>query len=81
MEIKVYITPTCVWCKKLKEWLTKKKIPYQLIDIIESDKDRDAMIEKSGQMATPVIDADGEIIVGFDEAKLEKIAEKIKGKK
>ena len=72
MEIKLYTTPTCTWCKKLKEWLKKKKVSYQEIDVVENDREREEMIEKSGQMSVPVIDIDGTIIVGFDEKKLEE---------
>ena len=31
------------------------------------------MIDKSGQMGVPVIDIDGEIIVGFDKTKIEEL--------
>ncbi len=31
---------------------------------------RKEMIDKTGQMGVPVIDVDGEVVVGFDEAKL-----------
>jgi glutaredoxin len=30
------------------------------------------MIEKTGQMGVPVIEVDGEIIVGFDEERLKQ---------
>jgi glutaredoxin 3 len=42
-------------------------------------KDRDKakeMIKKSGQMGVPVIDIGGEIIVGFDQAKLDSLLPK-----
>jgi glutaredoxin 3 len=71
MDIKIYTTPTCTWCIKLKEWLKKKKVSFQDLEVTESDTWRDELIEKSAQMATPVIDIDGEIIIGFDEKKLE----------
>lgn len=74
MEVKIYITPTCKWCQKLKEWLKKKKISFQECDVAESQNKifRDELIQKSGQLAVPVIDIDGKIIVGFDEKELEK---------
>ncbi len=31
---------------------------------------RKEMIDKTGQMGVPVIDVDGNVVVGFDEAKL-----------
>ena len=76
MEVTIYTTPTCTWCKKLKEWLKKKKVSYQEHDVIESDDARDIMIDKSGQMAVPVIEMAGEVIVGFDEARMEEILKK-----
>lgn len=85
MEIKVYTTPTCPWCKKLKEWLKGKKISFQEMDVTESDKARDELIEKSSQMGVPVtIVTKGdkeEVIVGFNEGKLEEVLEKGKKKK
>ncbi len=78
MEVTIYTTPTCSWCKKLKEYLKKKKVSYQEHDVIESDSAREMMIEKTGQMAVPVIEIAGEVIVGFDEARLEEILKKKK---
>ncbi len=78
MKIKIYTTPTCSWCKKLKEWLKKKKLPYEDCDISESQNKtfRDELLDKSGQLAVPMIDIDGKIIVGFDERLLEKLTAK-----
>ncbi|MBD3155327.1 MAG: NrdH-redoxin, partial [Candidatus Aenigmarchaeota archaeon] len=45
---------------------------YEYIDV---GKDREAamkMIEKTGQRGVPVIEIDGEFIVGFDEKKIKK---------
>jgi len=79
MEVKIYTNPTCSWCKKAKEWMKKNKISFQELDVIESDVYRDELIEKSHQMAVPVIDIEGQIIVGFDEKRLEELLKK--GKK
>ena len=80
MEVKVYTSVTCTWCKKLKEWLKKNKVSYQELNISEEEKYRDEVIEKSHQMAVPVIDVDGKIIVGFDELQLEELLGKKKKK-
>ena len=76
MEIKIYITPTCPWCIKLKEWLKKKKLSFQEIDVTESETARDEIIERTSQMSVPVIEIDGQMIVGFNEKKLKGIVEK-----
>ena len=31
------------------------------------------MIKDSGQMGVPVVDIDGEILIGFDKAKIDKL--------
>lgn len=81
MEIKVYSTPSCPWCKKLKDWLKSKKVAFQDIDVTESDTARDEMIEKSGQMGVPVIIIKNkdkeEVVVGFTEAKLDAAIKKM----
>jgi glutaredoxin len=34
---------------------------------------RKEMIDKTGQMGVPVIDANGQVVIGFDEPKLRTI--------
>lgn len=65
-EIKVYSTPTCPWCKKLKEHLGEKGVEYEDIDVAGNPEKAQEMIKKSGQMGVPQIEIDGEVIVGFD---------------
>ncbi len=71
--IKVYSTPTCAYCVTLKKFLQEKGIKFELIDVSQSEKDLQEMIDKSGQMGVPVIDIDGQIIVGFNKNKIEEL--------
>ena len=82
MEIKIYTIPTCPWCTKAKEWLKKKKLSFQDCNVAESQNSqyRDELLEKSGQMGVPVVDFDGEIVVGFNEKRLEEALERAKKK-
>ncbi len=73
MIVKVYSTPTCPWCAKVKEFLKENHVKFEDIDVSKNTKAADEMVKKSGQMGVPVIDADGEIIIGFDEKKLKRI--------
>jgi glutaredoxin-like YruB-family protein len=73
MAVKIYTTSTCPWCKKTKEFLKKNKIKFKEINVELNEKAAREMVEKSGQMGVPVIDIEGEIVVGFDEAKLKKL--------
>ena len=71
--VKVYSTPTCVYCKTLKSYLKKNGIEFEDIDVSKDEKQLQKMIKDSGQMGVPVIDIDGEIIVGFDKEKVDKL--------
>jgi len=72
LDVTVYSTPTCPWCKKVKEFLKEKKIEFKDKNIGEDQEAAKEMIKKSGQMGVPVIDVDGKIIVGFDKEALTK---------
>jgi glutaredoxin len=56
----------------VKSYLTDNKIAYKEINVAEDKAGRDDMIHKSGKMVVPQIDIDGEIIIGFDKAKLKE---------
>lgn len=73
MEVKVYSTPTCPWCVRAKDYLSKNNIAYQEIDVSKSREGAQDMVRKSGQRGVPVIDIDGNIIVGFDQARIDQL--------
>jgi len=69
-KVTIYSTPTCVYCKMVKEFFKEKKIDYAEKDVSIDDKAREEMVERSHQMGVPVIDIEGEIFVGFDKDAL-----------
>ena len=72
-NIIIYSTPTCHFCTMAKNYFTKMGIPYQDINVGVDRVAAQQMIQKSGQMGVPVIDIDGQIIVGFQPAIFEKL--------
>ncbi len=70
--VKVFSLPTCPHCQRVKTYLEKNGIVYQSVDVSEDRQARAEMIEKSGQMGVPVIDIDGEILLGFNETRLKE---------
>lgn len=70
MTIKVYSTPTCPYCVQVKEFLKEKNQEFEEIDVAADPKAAQEMIDKSGQMGVPVVDIDGEIIIGFNKPKI-----------
>ena len=72
-KVTVYSTPTCVYCKTLKSYLKSKAKDFEDIDVSKDEKQLQKMIKDSGQMGVPVVDIDGEVIIGFDKAKIDKL--------
>lgn len=71
-QVKVYSTPTCPWCIKTRKFLDDNSISYQHVDVASDKAGRDEMVSRSGQLAVPVVDIDGEISVGYDEKWLKQ---------
>lgn len=58
--IKVYTTPTCIYCHALMEWLEEQGIEYQEIDASTM----------SDISAVPVTEIGDQRIVGFDRVAI-----------
>ncbi len=69
-DVTVYSTPICPFCKKAKDFLKQHDVKFEDVDVSADHERQHEMIEKSGQMGVPVLDIDGQIIVGFDVEKI-----------
>ncbi len=69
-KIMIYSTPTCPFCLKTKQFLKDNNIDFEDIDVSANHARAEEMVAKSGQMGVPVLDIEGEIIVGFDKEKI-----------
>lgn len=74
--VKIYSIPTCPYCNKAKDYFNSKSIEYTDINVSEDEKEKEEMIKKSGQQSVPVIDINGEIIIGFDRRAIDKALNK-----
>ena len=73
MTIKIYSTPACPYCRKAKKFFDENKLLYSDVDVSRDAEAVQKMIDKSGQMSVPVIEINGEIIIGFDEKKIKDL--------
>ena len=60
--IKVYTTPTCIYCHALMNWLDDLGVEYEELDATGVE----------GISAVPVTEINGERIVGFDRPAIKK---------
>ncbi len=71
-KVIVYTADWCHWCHKAMEFFNENNIEYEARDVSRKEYAQEAM-EKSGQAGIPVIDIDGNVIVGFDLPKIKEL--------
>lgn len=69
--IKVYTTPTCMYCHALMDWLEQEGIDYQEVDA-SSDPEISAV---------PVTEIGKERIIGFDRPAIKRALKELNGEK
>ena len=74
-KVTIYSTPTCTYCNLAKDYMKSKGVEYTEFNVATDLEKRKEMIDKTGQMGVPVIDIEGQIMVGFDEGMLAKALE------
>lgn len=70
--VKIYSTEWCPWCVKAKKYFNSKNVGYEELIVADAKENREEVFKVSGQRSVPVIDINGEIIVGFDKEKIDK---------
>lgn len=64
-KVIIYSTPHCPYCVYAKDYFKENNVSFEDIDVSKDKEKAQEMVEKSGQMGVPVIDIDGNILVGF----------------
>jgi len=70
-KIIAYLKPTCGWSQGVRAVLRKYDLPYEDRDIINDPLQRQEMIEKSGQMLSPCVDVDGQMLADVSGDEVE----------
>ena len=76
-KVTIYTTPNCLVCRKAKDYLAQNGVSFEEIDVTSDRRAADEMVQKSGQMGVPVIIADGVMMAGYNQFKLD-VALKLK---
>ncbi len=71
--VKLYVTPACPYCFTLKEYLKEHNIDFEEVDVSQNEEARDDIIKRAGQVGTPIVEVDGQIVVGFDKEKINQL--------
>ena len=70
-KIKLYSSPTCQYCEMAKEYFKENNIEYEELSVEDPENAKKA-VKISGGTAVPVIDIEGDIIIGFDQENIEQ---------
>ncbi len=76
MDVKVYSSPTCGYCQQAKRFLSERGTNFTEYDVSVDRAAAEEVVRLTGQMGVPVIVVDGEVVVGFDRARLEQLLAK-----
>ena len=72
-NVVVYSSPGCPACTQLKNYLRRNGISYRSIDISRDEQAARRLAQRSGRMAVPQTDVNGQLVVGFDRSKLNRL--------
>ncbi len=70
-SVRLFIKPGCPWCDEAIEWLDRRRVAYEQLDVIRDAEARLEMRELTGQTRAPSIDVDGHILADFGADELE----------
>ncbi len=73
MDIIVYTTPTCPYCHHVKQFLSQHGLKFTERDVSVDRAAAMELVQQTGQQGVPVTVIDGQIVVGFDRARLEHL--------
>ena len=76
--IRVYSTSTCPWCTKAKEYLEKKGVSFETVDVSANREAAMEMVKKTKQMGVPVVQIGERYIVGYDKKAIDEELAKIR---
>ena len=72
-QVKIYTTPSCVYCKMAKEYFKKNSVAFEEYDVLANLAARKEMVGISRQLGVPVIKVDDHVVVGFDRDTLAQL--------
>jgi monothiol glutaredoxin len=70
-KIVAYLKPTCGWSQGVRAVMRKYELPFEDRDIINDPAQRQEMIEKSGQMLSPCVEVNGQMLADISGEEVE----------
>ncbi len=71
--VTIYSTPTCHFCHAAKAYFDEHGVNYEDHNVLDDLAKREEMVNMTGQMGVPVIRIENDVVIGFDQAKIEEL--------
>ena len=72
-RVVVFSTPTCTWCRAVKQHLKKHQIKFKDIDVSRDERAARDMVRRTGQQGVPVTLIDNRPIIGFNKDLINRL--------
>jgi len=78
MAVHLYALSTCPYCRMTKKYLEEHDVAYDLteVDLLDGAEKEAAVAEVvrlSGGKSFPVLDVDGQVVVGFNKGRMTQV--------
>lgn len=70
MKVRLFVKPGCPWCDEATDWLDRKGVRYEVLDVIRNAEARAEMHRLTGQGKAPCIEVDGKVLADFGADEL-----------
>jgi glutaredoxin-like YruB-family protein len=74
-KVTVFSTPTCPWCTKVKQYLKENEVEFEEINVAADMEKAKEMVKKSGSSGVPQLWIGEEVVVGFNQARIDELLE------
>jgi len=71
-KIIAYLKPSCGWSQGVRAIMSKYDLPFEDRDIINDPVQRQEMIMKSGQMLSPCVEVNGQMLPDISGEEVER---------
>jgi glutaredoxin-like YruB-family protein len=72
-KVVVFSTPTCTWCRVVKQHLKKHQIKFKDIDVSRDERAARDMVRRTGQQGVPVTLIDNRPVIGFNKELINRL--------
>ena len=71
MKITAFINPYCPWSPGVIAFLKEQEVDYEIKDITRDRAAYDDMVKKSGQLLSPCVEIEGEMLADVGREEVE----------